>query len=140
MTDFESVEVYLPDVVKEIVTLIGLPDTEKLVRALGGVGFYLGGGGLYYNKIKAIIGESATKSLAQYFKGYLYLPKCEVALRVLRNKQLNADFLAMTADNKMSGRAAMLELCQKYRLSDRQGWDIVYSFRRTPHHCQATLF
>ena len=124
----------------EIVGVIGLPATVTLVKSFGGTGFYLTRNGLDYERVVSAVGEVLAKKLTEYYQAaYFYLPKCDVALRVLRNRAFNADFLALTESGK-SGRAAMIELCQKYKLSDRHGWEIVYSFRRTPTHKQAMLF
>lgn len=140
MCEFEEVEVYLPDTVKEMVEVIGLPAVVALVKSFGGTGFYLTRNGLDYERVVSAIGEELAKKLTEYYQAaYFYLPKCEVALRVLRNRAFNADFLALTKSGK-SGRAAMIELCRKYKLSDRHGWEIVYSFRRAPTHKQAMLF
>lgn len=140
MCEFEEVEVYLPETVKEIVGVIGLSAAVALVKSFGGTGFYLTRNGLDYERVVSAIGEELAKKLTEYYQAaYFYLPKCEVALRVLRNRAFNTDFLALTKSGK-SGRAAMIELCRKYKLSDRHGWEIVYSFRRAPTHKQAMLF
>lgn len=140
MCEFEDVEVYLPETVKEIVEVIGLPAAVALVKSFGGTGFYLTQNGLDYERAVSAIGEELAKKLTAYYhRAYLYLPKCDVALRVLRNRAFNADFLALTGSGK-SGRAAMIDLCGKYKISDRQGWEIVYSFRRRPNHRQGLLF
>ncbi|STO64778.1 Uncharacterised protein [Haemophilus parahaemolyticus] len=97
MCEFEEVEVYLPETVKEIVGVIGLPAAVALVKSFGGTGFYLTRNGLDYERVVSAIGEELAKKLTEYYQAaYFYLPKCEVALRVLRNRAFNADFLALT--------------------------------------------
>ncbi|WP_018652745.1 Mor transcription activator family protein [Actinobacillus capsulatus] len=141
MCEFESVEVYLPEVAKEFVTIVGLPATEALVKRFGGLGFYINFGTSFYKMIVETIGKELADKLTQYLQNcFVYVPKCDAALRVLRNKQFYKEFLQLTEEQGMSGRKAMLQLCPKFKLSDRHGWEIVYSFRRTSQAQQQALF
>ncbi|MFS7554038.1 Mor transcription activator family protein, partial [Pasteurella multocida] len=84
-------------------------------------------------KLKELIGkESAIKLRTHFQSEEIYIPRCDVALRVLRNQRLKADFDYLTQREGKSGRMSMLEICHKYKISDRQAWDIVYSLQREP--------
>lgn len=138
MDNLEDVADYLPDIVKEIIEVIGFSATEKLVRELGGSQFRFSQGMNYYPKLVEVIGKELAQTLCKYFQREdIYIPRCNTALRMLRNQRLKADFDRLCEQEKLSGRMAMLQLCPKYQLSDRQVWDIVYSFRR--ESCQARL-
>ena len=84
---------------------------------------------MYFPRLKkALIGQESAVKLRHYFQAEeVYIPRCEVALRSLRNERLKADFDHITQTEKKSGRTAMLELCPKYKLCDRQAWEIIYA-------------
>ncbi|WP_241768582.1 Mor transcription activator family protein [Mannheimia haemolytica] len=93
MSEFESVEHYLPETVKEIVGVIGLPATEKLIKAFGGFSFQFSNGKVYFNKLKEVLGQDDAVKLQAYMGACeVYLPRCETALRMLRNQQIYADY------------------------------------------------
>lgn len=144
MAEFESVEHYLPETVKEIVGVIGFPATEKLIKECGGTTLYFSNltrEMVYLDKLKEVLGsENALKFKSYIGECDLYLPRCDIALKMLRNQQIYMDFCHLTEDKKQSGRVAMLQLCPKYGLSDRTVWDIVRSFQQEHHHIQTPLF
>ncbi|MEE6042751.1 Mor transcription activator family protein [Avibacterium paragallinarum] len=142
MSHFEDVADCLPPVVLEMVDLVGFDVTEKIIRHFGGVCFLFSDGAMYFPKLKSLVGLEHATALRQYFKSEeVYIPRCEVALRTLRNIRLVNDFLIKTQVEGKSGRAAMLELCPKYALSDRQAWEIVRNAQRhSPLATQSSLF
>ena len=78
---------------------------------------------------------------SEVFRGeWVYIPRCETALRVLRNYRFKADFDYLTQHLNISGRMAMLELCPKYQLSDRSGWEIVAQVRNPKESSNFALF
>lgn len=139
-SQFEQVSDYLPQVVLDMVQLVGFDKVEKIVRQFGGVNFCFTDGKVYFPRLKALIGLESAVKLRRYFSAErVYIPRCEIALRLLRNARLKADFDFITQQEKKSGRVAMLELCPKYQLSDRQAWDIVRNVQ-DPQYQQAALF
>ncbi|HHT7695718.1 Mor transcription activator family protein [Pasteurella multocida] len=97
----------------------------------------------YFDLLKDLIGEDNAEKRRQYFLGCeVYIPRCEVALRVLRNRRFKADFDYLTQEEKKSARKAIFELCPKYQISDRQSWEIVSSAISTNslHYSQNALF
>lgn len=141
MTDFENVEHYLPESIKEIVSVIGLADTEKLVKAFGGVSFKVSQRETYFSRLREVLGQEAVVKLWQYMSGAeVYIPRCDGALRILRNQRLYADFCHLTEKNGVSGRMAMLELCPKYQICDRTAWEIVRNYQRGNAYQQDSLF
>ncbi|MBE2895474.1 mor transcription activator family protein [Pasteurellaceae bacterium HPA106] len=124
--ELKDVQDYLPEVVLEMVELIGFVDTEKLINAFGGTTFRFTDGQYYFPKLVEAVGRESAVALRKYFNiEQVYIPRCEVALRLLRNYRFKADFDWLTESNGKSGRLAMLELCPKYGVSDRAGWDIL---------------
>lgn len=129
----------LPPVVLEMVKQVGFADTEKIVQTFGGVSFCFTDGAVYFPKLVALIGRESAVKLRRYFQSeVLYIPRCQVALRMLRNQQFQADFYYLTEEMNKSARLAMLELCPKYQISDRYGWKIINI--NYPIPTQASLF
>ncbi|AAP95450.1 mor transcription activator family protein [[Haemophilus] ducreyi] len=138
---FENVQDYLPECVQTIVDVIGLPATEKLVRAFGGFSFQFSRSKTYFDRLRDILGQEDAVKLQQFMdRSEVYIPRCEVALRMLRNQKLYADFCYLTQHERLSGRLAILQLCQKYQVSDRTAWDVVRAFQRQRNYTKATLF
>ncbi|HDR1912010.1 mor transcription activator family protein [Pasteurella multocida] len=143
MSEFREVSEYLPDVVHRIIDITSFPAAEKIIKRLGGTTFKFKKTPFYFDLLKDLIGEEDAEKLRQYFLGCeVYIPRCEVALRVLRNRRFKADFDYLTQEEKKSARKAIFELCPKYQISDRQGWEIVSSAIATNslHHSQDVLF
>lgn len=126
MSEFERVEAYLPDVVKEMVEVIGLIKTEQVIKHFGGVEFYFSAGKTYYPRLVGVIGEDSAHKVRQYFnRERLYIPRCDTALRVLRNERFKTEFAALKAEKGISSNLAMMELCPKYGISERYAWRIL---------------
>ncbi|MDP0232215.1 Mor transcription activator family protein [Glaesserella parasuis] len=141
MCEFENVEEYLPDSVREIVAVIGLPATEKFVKAFGGFSFQFSKSAKYFDKLREVLGQEDAVKLQSYMQvGEVYIPRCETALRILRNQQLYADFCHLTETEKLSGRMAIMRLCQKYQICDRTAWEVVRYYQRYKAVSQSVLF
>lgn len=139
MDHFEDVAECLPPVVLDMVDLIGFPETEKLVKAFGGVSFRFTDGVVYFPKLLKLLGKESAVKLRQYFRSeQVYIPRCDAALRILRNRRFKADFDYLTSAQGESARMAMLTLCPKYQISDRYGWKIIKT--ANTHSSQANLF
>lgn len=128
--NLEQVSDFLPESVVQIVHLIGYPATACLLKAFGGTTFPIGKGLRYMGSARAAllretIGEENTRLLIKHFNGdVLYLPRCDQALRELRNRR----FLSEFEDVTKSGTSALMTmtiLCPKYGFSDRFGWQLL---------------
>lgn len=129
--ELSDVSGYLPDVVHQMIDVVGFRAVEKVIRTFGGTTFCFTDGVHYFPKLIELIGRESAVKLRHYFRSeQVYIPRCEVALRTLRNQRLKAEFDYLTQEQHKSGRMAMLEICPKYQLSDRQAWEIVYRFNR----------
>ncbi|BFU64730.1 Mor transcription activator family protein [Rodentibacter abscessus] len=136
----EDVAELLPESVQQMVDLVGFPTVEKIITHFGGATFQFTDGIYYFPKLKALIGMESAVKLREVFRGdKLYIPRCETALRVLRNYRFKADYDELTQAQKKSGRIAMLELCPKYQISDRRGWEIVAQVRNPERSSNLTL-
>lgn len=139
--NLEDVAELLPETVQQMVDLVGFPAVEKIITNFGGATFRFTDGAYYFPKLKALIGLESAVELREAFRGeWVYIPRCETALRVLRNYRFKADFDCLTQHLNKSGRMAMLELCPKYQLSDRSGWEIVAQVRNPKESSNFALF
>ncbi|AOJ10581.1 Mor transcription activator family protein [Burkholderia mayonis] len=127
--NFEGVEHLLPDVVKTIVTLVGLPAAMRLVEQLGGTTFPIAMrrsrlGEIRYEALAEIVGVDAADQLTAHFGGdVLYIPRCAKALRELMYRSIRAEFDTLTHDH--TAIHAVTQLALRYRLADRHVWRIL---------------
>lgn len=130
MMDIEQVKALLPESVQQIAELIGYPATTRLLDKLGGTTFPIGKGLRALGSVRATllretIGEENAQLLVKHFGGeVLYLPRCDRALRELRNRAFLAEFSKLR-DSGVSSLMVMTQLCPKYGFSDRFAWGLV---------------
>ena len=132
--NLEQVTELLPSAVIQIADLIGFPATEQLLSAFGGTTFPIGKG------LRDTIGDEKTQLLIKNFGGeVLYLPRCDRALRELRNRRFLAEF-AEVREQGSSSLMAMTFLCPKYGFSDRFGWQLLAAQKSNGTSTQNSLF
>lgn len=132
----------LPESVQNIVDVIGLADTEKLVKAVGGTRFKFGKGKQETARLKLLqqtIGTAQTEKLLAVFGGdVMYIPRCQLALQKLRNRRFRAAYDELVA-NGASKAMALLQLCPEYGISQRTA-DGILQERETAAVSQGKLF
>lgn len=139
--EFENVAEFLPESVREMVDIIGVSAVEKLVRKFGGGSFKLSDRSLYFDKLVEAIGKESAEKLLHYFGcDEIYIPRCEKALKILRNQRFYAAWCELKEERKLSGRMAMVELCPQFEITWRTGWEIVQKCERGQFGGQTTLF
>lgn len=113
----------LPESMRQIAEVIGLDGAEKLVRSIGGARFKFGKGRqntARMNLLHKAVGAADAAKLAAVFGGdELYIPRCTVQLRKVRNRRFRAAFMALTEGGKTSKAMALTELCPQFGLSHR---------------------
>lgn len=125
----DTVEHLLPDAIRVIVQIIGLPTTVKLVNSLGGTTFPVAlrksrMGEARYELLAEIIGADAADLITRHFGGdTLYIPLCRAALRELLYREIRADFDTLTREH--SALFAVARLAVKYKMSDRHIWRLL---------------
>lgn len=116
----------LPDTARVIAGLIGLDTTLLLVESLGGTTFPIAQGKTRLGEIRfaalsEIIGVENARVLGDYYRNEkLYIPRCEAWFKRERNARITSDFDRLTMREGYSYPEAIVSLCIKYRLSDRQ--------------------
>lgn len=127
----ESARVHLPPTVRRIAELAGLPVAIKLVDALGGRSWYFArgmgqNGQARVAALSEIVGDDVAERLAFYMheRHAVYIPKCDEALRVLRNIEIHRQFDQSTREG-VSANTVVAELARVYELSDRHVWRVL---------------
>ncbi|MFJ5319225.1 Mor transcription activator family protein [Pectobacterium versatile] len=143
--ELERVAGLLPEVVLQIADLIGFPATARLLEKFGGTTFPIGKGlralGAHRAELlRETVGVDNAARLVKKFGGeVLYLPRCDRALRELRNQRFLSEFAALR-ESGTSGNMAMMQLCPVYGFSDRFAWELVRESKNAVTHSQQSLF
>lgn len=144
--ELEQVKSLLPETVLSIAELIGFPATVSLLKVLGGTTFPFGkgvraAGVARANLLRNAVGVRNAAILMKNFGGEepLYLPRCDRALRELRNRSFLNEFESLR-EKDISSIQIMIQLCPKYGFSDRFGWGLLASNKATQLSKQNNLF
>lgn len=121
----------LPESAKALIHVLGYAATTKLINRFGGVTLAAKSGAVRERSggVHALLREVLTDEESQKLIAYLgaeqfYIPKCDLALRQLRN----ARFVAAVAERQEGGlsiRQAFAVLCPQFGISDRIGWELI---------------
>ncbi len=134
----------LPESARNLVRLIGLPKTIKLIDHLGGTTFPVAKGltrmgQARYELLAEVVGMDAADTLtAEYGGEPLYIPNCKDALRRVRDRAIHSRFDALVKAG-YSANGAVAELAREHRLSDRRIWEILKVLPES-QEVQSTLF
>ncbi|MFX2607050.1 Mor transcription activator family protein [Enterobacter mori] len=129
--ELAQVEALLPESAKVLVSVLGYATTSRLIDRLGGVTLPAKSGmaqertGGVHVMLREVLTEEEVSKLMAYLGGdWFYIPRCEAALRKLRNVR----FIAAVAERQEMGlsiRQAMAVLCPQFGISDRIGWKLI---------------
>ena len=131
----------LPQQVLDIAEAIGMPATQRLVEELGGTTWSVSQGkrrsGLgRHEALVEIVGLEAAQIMAKHWANVpLYIPRCDVALRSLRDYKINTEFEQGVREG-ISANTLVAELARSNQLSDRRIWEIL----KTPTQPEPDLF
>lgn len=140
------IEALLPESAKALITVLGYATTIKLINRFGGTTLSQKSGmaqertGGVHRLLREVLNDEESKKLIAYLgSDQFYIPRCDVALRELRNARFVAD-VAKCQTEGLSIRQAMGVLCPTYGISDRQGWKLINDRMRKPEPQQRKLF
>lgn len=128
--NLDEVKGLLPAQLLDIIEAIGLPATQRLVEQLGGTTWPVAKGTrrlgiIRHSALAEVIGEDAAAIVAREWGGVpLYIPRCETALRHLRDLDINSQFEQGVREG-ISANTLVNELARAYKLSDRRIWRIL---------------
>ena len=121
-TDIGQVRGLLNDTIRDIIDLIGLDATTRLVEHLGGTSFR---DSRRLRILQEILGADQISALLEIYGGaQLYIPRCDAALRALRNARFRAEVQGAVAAGNSQKMAVQL-LAPKYGFSERRAYDIL---------------
>lgn len=126
----DQVKELLPKQLLDIAEAIGLPATQRLVDELGGTTWPVAKGVrrlgiIRHAALTEVIGEEAAGIMAKHWGSVpLYIPKCDSALRRLRDLEINSQFEQGVREG-VSANTLVAELARSYKLSDRRIWEIL---------------
>ena len=124
-TDIGQVRGLLNDTVRDIIDLIGLDATTRLVEHLGGTSFDMPRDSRRLRILQEILGADQISALLEIYGGaQLYIPRCDAALRALRNARFRAEVQGAVAAGNSQKMAVQL-LAPKYGFSERRAYDIL---------------
>lgn len=139
--NLDQVKGVLPRQVLDIAEAIGLPATQLLVERLGGTTWPVAKGVrrlgiIRHEALVGVIGVEAAEIMAKRWANVqLYIPRCDAALRAVRDFEINAIYVQGVRDG-ISSNALVAELARSNQLSDRRIWEIL----KTPAGHQSDLF
>ncbi|KAB7715537.1 mor transcription activator family protein [Plesiomonas shigelloides] len=148
-TDLAHLQDSLPESVHTLIAILGYSATMRLITALGGCTLHARtrdrserSGGVYA-LLRGVLTEQETQTLMHHVGGAsFYVPRCDSALRELRNTRFLSDLDSEKAAGR-SVRQAMAILCPRYGFSDRYGWRLLrqrHDIRQLPSPTQVGLF
>lgn len=120
----------LPDSGQDLVELIGLDAAISLVNACGGSTFPVPhgknpDGAKRLVLLKNICGENSALKLSRRYGGTrLYIPNCKDTLRRIRNICMIREYTERL-DAGETANTIVADMAPRYRLADRNIWDIV---------------
>lgn len=117
---------HLPISAQRLVAVIGLPLTLLLVEKQGGRTFRLFHTGASIDRLINAIGSAAAGKLFGVFGTDPFdVPKCEDALRDVRDAEIHAQFDVLTNVDGRSARDSVRLINDLYHLSERHIWRIL---------------
>lgn len=102
---------YLPESMREMISVIGLDDTMTIVDERGGIQLWLPSRPKTDHWLYTTIGKAQFQKLTEYYgSGYLDIPRCAKALQKLKEEQI----VAAREDGE-----TMFSLAQKHDMTVR---------------------
>ena len=132
---------HLQQSVQSIAEVIGLADTEKLVRTLGGTRFKFSKGKQNTARLqllKKAIGNDWTEKLLAVFGGdEMYIPRCQKKKKKIRNQQFRVEYRQLI-EQGLSKARAYVQLLPQYGISNRTA-DVILQERDEHRSQQGSL-
>ncbi len=129
--DLRDLRHLLPESVAQMAAVAGWEAVLRLVSRFGGTHFPVGAnrtrqGRLLHARLAEEVGEAAAARLERAYAGQrsLWLPKCDGALRELRDRAVRRGFDRLSDEGFSSPEATAL-LALEHNLSQRRVWDIL---------------
>lgn len=118
---------HLPRTARDLVDLIGLPATLRLIEARGGQMITVpkrkrAQGEALFEQLLELVGPEAAEKICQRYGGeYLTIPSCKRAAHAVRDAELQARFDALLAEG-LGARAVANQLAGEFGLDVSTVW------------------
>ncbi|MYM80557.1 hypothetical protein GTP44_01100 [Duganella sp. FT50W] len=120
---------HLPTTAQKLVAVIGLPCALRLLDAYGGRTVNLYNSENSMEKMSLSIGREAAEKLFKFYGNVPFtVPTCQKAMKLVRNKEVLAEFDKLTAGpDGMSARQAVAQITRLFTpyLHERTIWRIL---------------
>jgi hypothetical protein len=126
---------HLPKSAQNLIALIGLPATLRLVDTHGGSTVYLYNSSTSMERMMATVGlDNAMVLLKFYDNSPFTVPMCMLALKAVRNAEIIAEFDRLTLQEKLSGRASVALITRMFtpHIHERTIWRILKTVPGAP--------
>lgn len=116
---------YMPKTARDLIEIIGLPATLRLVKRRGGQTLRPAkgrncAGAAAFSELSEDIGETAANKLASVVRDEISIPRCIAALREAERDAIRHDFDELTiGPDACSGRRAAKTLAGRYKCTER---------------------
>lgn len=119
---------HLPMGAQKLIALIGLPLTLRLVDAYGGRTINLYNSEASLDKMASTVGHDAALKMLKFYGNVPFtVPLCHQALKVVRNREILAEFDRLTMTEKQSARTAVTNITRMFTpyLHERTIWRVL---------------
>lgn len=119
---------HLPKSAQNLIALIGLPSTLRLVDTHGGITVNLYNSETSLTRMGETVGrENAERLLKFYGNAPFTVPLCMHALKSVRNAEILAEFDRLTMKEKLSARASVMRITRRFtpHIHERTIWRIL---------------
>ncbi|MCS4534261.1 Mor transcription activator family protein [Neisseria montereyensis] len=129
--EFDNVRHLLPDGAIDLIQVVGADAAYRMIKRWGGTSLPVGmnktrNGKILHANLAEEIGEENALKIGRLFgkQRFLWVPKCQDALREVRNRKIRAQIDDLTMRGSYSMPEAVRKIAVEYNLTDRQIWYI----------------
>lgn len=127
---------HLPTTAQKLVAVIGLPCALRLLDAYGGRTVNLYNSENSMDKMAGLIGREAAEKLFKFYGNTPFtVPTCQRAMKLVRNKEVLAEFDKLTAGpDGLSARKAVAQITRRFTpyMHERTVWRILKTTGEPP--------
>lgn len=126
---------HLPKSARDLIALIGLPSTLRLVDTHGGIMVNLYNTDTSMERMAAVVGLANARALLKFYGAAPFtVPVCMRALKAVRNAEILAEFDRLTTEEKLSARASVIKISMRFtpHIHERTIWRILKTLPHEP--------
>jgi hypothetical protein len=126
---------HLPKSAQNLIALIGLPSTLRLVDAHGGITINLYNSDTSLERMADLVGQDNARALLKFYGNAPFtVPMCMLALKAVRNAEILAEFDRLTLQEKLSARASVTLITRRFtpHIHERTIWRILKTLPDAP--------